>query len=164
MAIINSGRVRAGAGSASVRRKATAARSGNSFVLDGATAPEPEAAPEPAPVSAASSLLAMQEIADPGPAGRRGQALRRGGDLLDRLDGLRLDLLSGAVSPARLNGLVDALEAERATTNDPRLDSLIAEIELRAAVEVAKRGVDLRPPGIAPGVPTHRLSHFLSKV
>jgi len=64
--------------------------------------------------------------------------LRRGTDLLDRLDDLRLALLAGTISPSRLKALADALSAGKSRSNDPRLDAIIGEIELRAAVELAK--------------------------
>lgn len=61
--------------------------------------------------------------------------------LLQRLDGLRLALLDGAISDAALQKLAGDMDGEKYNTNDPLLDELVAEIELRAAVELAKRNL-----------------------
>jgi hypothetical protein len=57
------------------------------------------------------------------------------------LDGLRLALLDGAISDAALQKLAGDMDGEKNNTNDPLLDELVAEIELRAAVELAKRNL-----------------------
>ena len=85
-----------------------------------------------------SALLLLQEAPGPEPAGGRAEAVRHGTGLLDRLDELRLALLCGAVPPARLRAIADALAARSVPLGDPRLDAVIAEIELRCAVELAK--------------------------
>ncbi len=83
-------------------------------------------------------LLAVQMEED-GQERRRRQA-RRGYDLLDGLDKLKAALLSGRVQIAELERLKAMLSARRETTDDPRLDEVLAHIELRAAVELAKLG------------------------
>lgn len=83
-------------------------------------------------------LLAVQAEED-GQERRRRQA-RRGYDLLDGLDRLKAALLSGRVQIAELERLKAMLSARRETTDDPRLDEVLAHIELRAAVELAKLG------------------------
>ncbi|MCO5092136.1 flagellar assembly protein FliX [Bosea sp. (in: a-proteobacteria)] len=82
------------------------------------------------------SLLAVQAQEDPQERKRR-QA-RRGHDLLDGLDRLKAALLSGRVLPSELERLRTMLALRREATDDPRLDEVIAHIELRAAVELAK--------------------------
>lgn len=96
------------------------------------------AAPAAAPVSVGSvgGLLALQEVPDA--AERRARALKRGEDMLSRLDDLRLGLLEGRLSAERLSGLARTMREAREGTDDPRLDAALAEIELRAAVELAK--------------------------
>lgn len=83
-------------------------------------------------------LLAVQAEED-GQERKRRQA-RRGHDLLDGLDRLKAALLAGRVSPAELERLKAMLSARREATDDPRLDEVLAHIELRAAVELAKLG------------------------
>jgi len=69
---------------------------------------------------------------------RRKRAARRGHVLLDSLDSLKISLLSGKASAATLRNLADALKQDDSAGDDPRLDAIIGEIELRAAVELAK--------------------------
>ncbi len=101
---------------------------------------------DPAPVAAGVSqvrataaldavLFAQQ--ADPDQAGRE-QASRRGRALLDRLDDIRLGLLTGVIPRERLSQLAAMVRAERAAVPDPRLAAVLDEIELRAQVELAK--------------------------
>ena len=82
-------------------------------------------------------LLALQAVEDPRVARRR--AVRRGRSLLDGLEDVKLDLLSGGVSEARLDQLL-ALVGEARERSLPELDSVIDEVELRVRVELAKFG------------------------
>ncbi|MGZ9033388.1 MAG: flagellar assembly protein FliX [Rhodospirillales bacterium] len=162
MSIVIASMLRAGSPATAPRRKGPTRSDGARFTLDGVD----EAAPE-APAGGAficpTALLQIQEAPEPEPAGGREAALRRGDDLLDRLDDLRLTLLTGAVPPSRLSALADALAARRQESRDPRLDAIIAEIELRAAVELAKfeRAKRREPP--QPAAPSADL-HSISKV
>ena len=58
--------------------------------------------------------------------------------ILDILDEVKLALLDGGVSPEALGRLMDAVKLERGGADDPKLQSLLDEIETRAAVELAK--------------------------
>lgn len=91
-----------------------------------------------ASLSAVGSLLALQETAANPDGDARGR--QRGEDLLDRLDELRLALLEGRLSIAAIERLADLVAARRAQVSDPRLAEILDEIELRAAVELAKLG------------------------
>ncbi len=103
----------------------------------------PVAQPRPAQTSsiAASTgidaLLALQAV-DDATTGRR-KAVRRANLLLDALEDIRADLLAGRVSEGRLNRAM-ALLAQARTATDPGLDALVADIELRVRVELAKLG------------------------
>ena len=83
-------------------------------------------------------LLAVQAEEDA--TERKRRQARRGHDLLDGLDQLKAALLAGKIDIARLQRLKDMLELRREGTDDPRLDEVLAHIELRAAVELAKLG------------------------
>ena len=83
-------------------------------------------------------LLAVQAEEDA--TERKRRQARRGHDLLDGLDQLKAALLAGRIDIARLQRLKDMLELRREGTDDPRLDDVLAHIELRAAVELAKLG------------------------
>ena len=87
-----------------------------------------------------ASLLALQGMAvEDDPREKRRKAVRRGLDLLDVLEGVKLDLLGGGVPTDRLERLVQLL-AQRRPSGDERLDALVEDVELRARVELAKFG------------------------
>jgi len=92
-----------------------------------------------APLVTMDALLAVQGQEEDRTEHRR-RSLRRGHDLLDSLDRLKAALLSGRVEAAELKGLVGQLAAQRASSGDPGLDEVVAHIELRAQVELAKLG------------------------
>src|SRR5512144_1331762 len=79
-----------------------------------------------APAASLSTILGAQEVeADRNE--RRGAAARYGGDLLDRLAELRLNLLNGALPAAQLHALARALRADRQTSGDPGIEGVIEE-------------------------------------
>lgn len=88
-------------------------------------------------LSGVEGLFALQEVADPLERRRRGQ--RHGHALLDRLEKLRLGLLSGTTDAGELDQLRAGAAAQREQTDDPVLEDLLGQIELRVAVELAKR-------------------------
>ena len=87
-------------------------------------------------VAGVSALMALQGVEDA--VERRRRAIRRGSGLLDRLDELKLALLGGEVGEGALDRLGRSLREERPVDGDPALDTLLAQIDLRAAVELAK--------------------------
>ena len=92
-----------------------------------------------------AAIIALQEAPDEDDPRRRRQRAGRGRDMLDALDRLKIALLSGRVSPAALGRLKALLAQAAGPTGDAELDALVAQIELRAAVEIAK----LQAAGIA---------------
>lgn len=82
------------------------------------------------------NLLALQEVSEE--EQRRKKLAEKGEDLLDSLETLRLQILVGAVPPNVLRQLSHQLAMEKQQVNDPKLMALIDDIELRAAVELAK--------------------------
>lgn len=97
-----------------------------------------------APMTSVAALLAIQDEGD-ATSRRRRRAVQRGTDLLDRLDEIRHALLTGNMPAARLQALADALTRDRQAIDDPRLAEVLADIELRCAVELAKRGIAAVP-------------------
>jgi hypothetical protein len=87
-------------------------------------------------VMGVDALLALQDVG--GPLERKRRAVRRASRILDVLDEVKLALLDGQLSVGQLDRLRRAVRAERDLTEDPKLEGLLDEIELRAAVEVAK--------------------------
>jgi hypothetical protein len=82
------------------------------------------------------ALIALQGQDDP--AERRRRAVKRGRVALDVLDDLKLQVLGGAPGPSTLQRLKSATADLRDSSGDERLDSVLAEIELRLEVEIAK--------------------------
>ena len=82
------------------------------------------------------ALLALQGEHDP--AERRRRAVARGRVALDALDALKVEVLAGTLSPATLMRLKSAATELRDASGDANLDAVLAEIELRLAVEIAK--------------------------
>jgi hypothetical protein len=87
-------------------------------------------------VMGVEALLALQDVGSP--TERKRRAVRRAGRMLDTLDALKIALLEGEISGADLDRLRRAIRDERDNTDDPALEAVLDEIELRAAVEVAK--------------------------
>ena len=92
----------------------------------------------PTDVASVNALLSVQEVVDPLEERRR--ALRRGKDLLDRLDEIRHGLLVGAIPRDKLDRLLAMVRRQHDLVADPRLRNVLQEIELRASVELAKLG------------------------
>ena len=83
--------------------------------------------------------MALQGVEDA--TERRRRAIRRGGGLLDRLDELKLAMLGGESGAPALERLARSLREERPEDADEGLKGLLDQIELRAAVELAKADV-----------------------
>ena len=95
-------------------------------------------------VGSLAALIALQEVG--GPLERRRRAVNRAGKLLDTLDALKIALLDDAVTPNLLSDLSRTVREQREDTEDPGLDSLLAEIEMRAGVELAKLEMSRQTP------------------
>ena len=87
-------------------------------------------------VAASSALIALQEVEDVGE--RRRRAVKRANALLDELEDIRNALLTGRLPAATLHRIRALLADRPAQLGDPRLESLIREVELRTEVELAK--------------------------
>jgi Class II flagellar assembly regulator len=130
--------------SSSLGRSGGVARAGGQgFVLDDEPAASRVANADPLTgATGIDALLALQAVDDPLLA--RKKAIRRGRSLLDTLESMKADLLTGQVSEGRLNHLMAVVTSAR-DRNLPGLDALLDDIELRARVELAKFG---RYPGL----------------
>lgn len=109
------------------------------FSLDATPdAPSHTSAPAgPATLAGLDAVLLLQTETDT-PQERRRRAARRGHDLLDGLDRLKASILGGRVGAGELRAVASRLAERAGSSGDPRLDGLMAEIELRTAVELAK--------------------------
>ena len=124
-----------GTSAASAPRKAGPA---GSFSLEssGGTA-KPSAASATSGVGGLDSLLALQGVEDSGE--RRKRFARRGKSALDLLDELKAELLAADLRRETLSRLQGTLAELTEKSGTPGLDDVLGEIELRVAVELAKR-------------------------
>ena len=88
------------------------------------------------PIGAVDGILAVQEV--PTATDGRSRGIKRGYSILDQLDDIRLGLLTGSISSKRLVNLGQEIKEARNTVIDPQLSAILDDIELRAAVELAK--------------------------
>ena len=134
MRIEGGGRIRAPSGTAP--RRATSA----GFTLEGhaAEAPSTGAAASVGGAPEIGLLLALQSV-EPDSRERRRRAVARGRSLLDLLDKVKLGLIEGRIPPAALQRLRSLLAEHTALgVEDQALAEVVAAVELRAAVELAK--------------------------
>lgn len=113
--------------------------SGSFSVNEGETSRTSTAASGLRAVSTLDALLALQGVEDL--TERRKRAVAKGRNALDVLDRLKLSVLDGSVEPSTLARLKVAADGLLDSSGDPRLDSILSEIDLRVAVELAKAGV-----------------------
>ncbi len=120
-------------------RKAAGDGSGFAEALKSTGAADDAAAVSgPAGVTSVDAVLAVQQAADATDHRSRGLMVAHGSDLLDRLEQLRHAILLGHVGKDALQDLARRLRERKAASDDDRLNALIADIELRVEVEIAK--------------------------
>ena len=128
-------------GAALASTPATARRSaGGAFTVSEQEAPRNSAAAGSLrAISTVDALIALLGVEDP--AERKKRAVAKGRNALDVLDTLKLGLLDGSVDRSTLARLKVAGEGLSEQTGDPGLDTVLGEIDLRVAVELAKAGI-----------------------
>jgi len=87
-------------------------------------------------VGSLDALLALQETL--GPTERRKRAVKRANRLLDGLDQIKLSMLGGGDPRAALEQLRLMSRDSRDGTEDPGLEALLDEVDVRTEVELAK--------------------------
>jgi len=87
-------------------------------------------------ISGVGALLGAQEVSEH--EVRKRKSIRAGRLTIEALEQLRDALLIGTLPLSTLRKLETLVEEERGKTNDPVLQGILDEIELRAAVELAK--------------------------
>jgi hypothetical protein len=85
------------------------------------------------------ALIALQGIEEP--AERRRRAVKHGRRALDALEELKLGLLAGTLDQGTLLRLKAVAADLKGGSGDDRLDAVLAEIDLRVEVELAKAGI-----------------------
>ena len=128
-----------GTGAAAVSVPVRRASSGTFSVGGEAATRAATAAGAPRVIGGIDALLALQGFDDP--LERRRRAVKRGRTALDALDALKLGLLSGTLETGALAALKSVAAELADRTGEPELDTVLAEIELRVGVELAKIGM-----------------------
>jgi Class II flagellar assembly regulator len=108
------------------------------FRVPGQGASRPGGPASTAALTSLQTLLAVQEVT-PGREEQRRRAVRRGEELLTELGRLQLAMLGDGDAILCLERLHLVLADQPGLPDDEDLDRILAEIELRAAVEIAKR-------------------------
>ena len=90
-------------------------------------------------VSTLDALMALQGVDDP--TERKKRAVAKGRNALDMLDTLKVGLLDGSVDGSTLARLKVAADGLTEGSGDSGLDTVLGEIDLRVAVELAKAGI-----------------------
>ena len=103
---------------------------------DLSSANDARAATAPRAAGNIDALLAMQSVEDS--VERRQRSVKRGRSALDVLDDLKIGLLSGSLDGATVQRLRNAAADLKSSSGDAGLDHVLAEIELRVEVELAK--------------------------
>jgi hypothetical protein len=111
-----------------------------SFAVSDQTETQPtNTAPALRMVGGIDALMALQGVEDP--AERKRRSLKSGRNALDMLDELKVGLLGGTLDQSTLLRLKAAAAELTDASGDPGLDGVLAEINLRVEVELAKAGI-----------------------
>ena len=114
--------------------------SGGGFSLGGTEAPKAQTgAMALRTLGGIDALIALQGVEDP--TEKRRRAVKFGRRALDALDELKLGLLAGSLDQATMLRLKSVAGDLREPTGDVGLDQVMAEIDLRVSVELAKAGL-----------------------
>lgn len=89
-------------------------------------------------VTGLDAILMAQAIDGDEARKSKKKAVTRGNDILDSLNELRVGLLTGTLSGKRIHRLKTLIDQHRDMVDDPKLLQILDEIDLRAAVELAK--------------------------
>ncbi len=89
------------------------------------------------------ALLIAQSTDDPAGRASKGRMMVRADKLLDELDKLRLNMLTGNMTVGDMIDLADVVASNREGIDDPELAAILQEIDLRAQIEIAKMRVSL---------------------
>ena len=89
-------------------------------------------------VSSSDALLAIQMAGDDEEQEIRKKLLKRGKNLIEKLEEIRDGLLLGSISRESLINISRMVKERRYESADPRLKEIMDEIELRVEVELAK--------------------------
>jgi hypothetical protein len=119
-----------------IRKAAGTTAASESFSVSETVEPRAQVVSGPGPIAALDSILTLQGMDDS--TDHRSKGIAHGEQLLDMLDQVRDGLLAGGIPRATLNRLANAVSRRHESFADPKLQTVLDEIELRAHVELAK--------------------------
>ena len=128
-------------GPSKTKKKSKVGGDGGGESFSSMIAQETSSAAEPSQaqsIAQMDALLAVQGAEDPtqGPARKRMRG--RATDILDGLDKIRMAMLNGRLTVGHMIDIADVVASHREQITDPKLTSIMDEIDLRAQVELAK--------------------------
>lgn len=92
----------------------------------------------PQSMTSVNSLLAVQSAEDPTERAARNKRTVRATLVLDELEHLHMAVLNNTISMEHMMRLADTVSSHKDKIQDPKLNELLEEIDLRAQVELAK--------------------------
>ncbi len=89
-------------------------------------------------IASIDALLAAQSVEDPTARAARKRMQVRADNILTELENMRIALLTGTLTVGHVIDIADVVAAHREKIMDPRLHTILDEIDLRAQIEIAK--------------------------
>ena len=89
-------------------------------------------------IASVDILLAAQSAEDATQGKAKRQAKERASTILDKLNDLKVAMVSGNITLGHMISIADVVASHRDTITDPELTAILDEIDLRAHVELAK--------------------------
>lgn len=90
------------------------------------------------PAASLEALLSLQEAGDTTSEEAKARAKKRANEMLDKMEDIRMGLLMGGIPLKALQDLSKVIQSRKDDFQDPRLQEIMDEIDLRAQVELAK--------------------------
>ena len=112
-------------------------------MLTASDIPETSSMAQSQAVTNVEALLAAQAAEDPTERKARKRMRERGEQLLNEMEKIRLTLMSGQLTVGHLLNLADIAATHKENISDPLLTEILAEIDLRAQVEIAKMRISM---------------------
>lgn len=113
---------------------------GNMLAGEAEEAPAPAASQQ---IARIDSLLSIQGAESPTERAARRRMKKRGDDILDELEKIRIALLTGNLTVGHIIDIADVVASHREKVMDPEMTAILDEIDLRAQIEMAKMRVAL---------------------
>lgn len=89
-------------------------------------------------IASVDALLAAQTAEDPAQQKSRKRMRERADQILDKLNDLKIAMLTGAVTVGHMVSIADVVASHREKITDPELSAILDEVDLRAQIELAK--------------------------